>query len=357
VKGKLVVRWISVIGVVVLIPFLVATVLHPIWHLQVAFLSLISLFLAGLAAFMAVKVKRPVQEAWVDWVALGTAGLSLWWLFWIPHLLLPFSLQALCRILGIFLGLVAAVALHRALPWRLCQLGALFPLVPIVLSFLLPLGPARWETGPLSTYEVGFTGRLLVVRAGEGPFLVYSFPRDAPAVAGFAPYRVVNYPSLALGPVRLDPLQLDLGLPGWTLTLAAPESENQVGIATIYSGGVLNKYAYSVQTDSMLLAVAPGPEHTFLAVYRDRALNVWAQRVDTRGRPVGSPIRLPGRPQTLAVSQEGTLLAYVEYDRGWWTSAPWRTCFSTSPGRSLQPVGARLTSTPSPSPRTRMSSP
>lgn len=64
----------------------------------------------------------------------------------------------------------------------------------------------------------------------------------------------------------------------------------------------------------MLLAVAPGPEHTFLTVYRDRELNVWARRVDPRGRPVGSPIRLPGRPQTLAVSQDGTLVAYVEYD-------------------------------------------
>lgn len=54
-KGKPVVRRILVIAAAVLVPFLTATVLHPIWHLQVVFLSLISLFLAGLAAFMAVK--------------------------------------------------------------------------------------------------------------------------------------------------------------------------------------------------------------------------------------------------------------------------------------------------------------
>ncbi len=139
-KGKLVVRWISVIGGVVLIPFLVTTVLHPIWLLQVVFLSLMCLFLAGLAAFMAVKVKRPCQKTWVDWVALGTVVLTLWWLFWIPHLLLPFSLQVLCRILGISLSLVAAVALHRALPRRLCRLGA-----------LVPPGPHRAPCSPLAT--------------------------------------------------------------------------------------------------------------------------------------------------------------------------------------------------------------
>ena len=44
-----------VMGGTVLGTFLMSTVLHPIWHLQVVFFSLISLFLAGLATFMTAK--------------------------------------------------------------------------------------------------------------------------------------------------------------------------------------------------------------------------------------------------------------------------------------------------------------
>ena len=136
-------RAMLTVGAVALGAFLMTAVLHPIWPLQVAFLSLMSISLAGLAWLLAKRIDRPAREAWVDWLALGTAGLALGWLFLIPYLLLPFSLQVICRILGVSLSLVAAVALHRALPQRLCRLGALFPLAPIVLSFLLPLGPAR----------------------------------------------------------------------------------------------------------------------------------------------------------------------------------------------------------------------
>lgn len=311
----------ATVGAVALGIFLVATVLHPIWHLQVAFLSFFCLFPAGLAALLAARVKRPVQETWVDWVALGTAGLTLGWLFWIPYLLLPFSLQVLCRILGVSLSLVAAVTLHRTLPRHLYRLGALSLLAPIALSFLLPLGPARWETGPLSPSEIGFAGRLLVTRAVEGPVLTYYFPRETSVVAaGFAPYRVMGCPSLALGPTRLDPLQLQLDTPGWTLTLATLESGNQVGIATIYSGGVWDRYTYVVQTESHLLSVIPGPEHTFFAVYRDRKLSVRAQRVNIFGEPLSDPIQLPSRAHALAVSRDAPLIACVDGEalRGVW---------------------------------------
>ncbi|RLE30373.1 hypothetical protein DRJ54_02820, partial [Candidatus Acetothermia bacterium] len=314
-------RAVLTLGAAALGAFLMAAVLHPIWPLQVVSLSLMSISLAGLAWLLAKRIDRPAREAWVDWLALGTAGLALGWLFLIPYLLLPFSLQVICRILGVSLSLVAAVAFRRALPRHLRRLGALFPLAPIALSFLLPLGPARWEIGPLSTYEVQFAGRMLVTRAVEGPVLTYYFPREnSVAVAGFAPYRVMGCPGLALGPTRLDPLQLQLDTPGWVLTLAALESERQVGIATIYSGGVRDRYTYVVQTESHLLSVIPGPEHTFFAVYRDRKLSVRAQRVNIFGKPLSDPIQLPSRAHALAVSRDAPLIACVDGEalRGVW---------------------------------------
>lgn len=296
------------LGFAALVLFLVVAVLHPIWHLRVAFLALIALLLVGSAALMAAKVKRPAREVWVDWVALGTAGLALWWLFWSPRLILPFSLQVLCRILSISLSLVTAVALHRALPRHLHRLGALFPLAPVVLSFLLPLGPARWGTGPLSPNELVFAGRLLVARTGEGAALTYDFPRGYPvAVVGFSPLQLVGYPSMALIQRRPEFPQLR-----WSLTLAALESERKLTIATVYSSGFHERQAFFVQTDSQLLGVVPAPEQSFLAVYRDPELNAWGQRTDTRGRPVAAPIQLPGRPQGLVATRDGTLIAYVD---------------------------------------------
>jgi hypothetical protein len=311
-RGSL--RAILAVGAAALGALLMTAVLHPIWPLQASFLSLMSISLAGLAWLLAKRTHRPAQGAWVDWLALGTAGLALGWLFLTPRLLLPFSLQVICRILGVSLSLVAAVAFHRALPRHLHWLGALFPLVPIALSFLLPLGPARWETGPLSPNEVQFAGRLLVARAAEGPVLVYDFPGRYPVtVAGFSPYRIAGYPSLAADSSWPETPQLK-----WAVALAVLEDYRKLSIKTIFSRGAHGGHAFYIplyiQTRSHLLAVAPGPEHTFLAVYWDRERNVWARRMDVHGGHVGFPIQLPGQPQALAASPDGRLVAYVESD-------------------------------------------
>lgn len=292
--------------------FLVAAVLHPTWYLRLAFTALVSLLLVGAAALMATRIRRPSRRAWVDWVALGTAGLSLWWLFWIPHLLLPFSLQVLCRTLGISLSLITAVALHRTLPHRLRRLGTLFPLAPIALSFLLPLGPVRWDTGPLSPSGLGFAGELLVVRAEEGPVVIYEFPREDSAVAvGFSSYQEWGFPNFALGDARPGPYSLHRE---WALPIAALETGGRVEMGILYPTRVVDRHIYSVQTASELLAVVLASGHNFAVIYRDAELKVWAQPVDTHGMPSAAPIRLPGQPLTLVASQDGSMVAYVDGD-------------------------------------------
>ena len=305
---KLKAVFLRVVGILALL-LLAAMAIHPALALRLAFLGILSLLLVGGGIYLARNWRVPA--GWGDWLAIVTGGLTIWWMLWNPRLLLPFPVQISCRILGIALSTIAAVAFYRSLPQLIHKASFLFPLVPIVLSILIPLGPERWEVDPLHPWEPRFLGKLLLVRAGEGLILVYDFPRKVLlSTHGFHPYATLAS-TFAFGPLDVDPLLLDLGLPGWLLTVAVLNSEREVEIATIHSSGMRDRDSYTMEEGQHISAITPGPEDTFLLVYLDQDRNAWLRRMDARWKPLADPIPLEGFGDAITVARKGGKLAYV----------------------------------------------
>ncbi len=296
---------LGVIPLLLLFTF-VAAVIYPIRPLQVISLALAACVLFILAVLVAAK--KSVSAGWSKLLGLASAGVAMWWPFWIPRLLLPLTLQILCRAMAVGLGFLAAAVLYRSLPGHIRILGPPFSLVPLVLAFLLPFGPERWTIEPLTIEEAQFHGRHFLVRTGEGPLLVYDFPEmTLRQVIGFLPYRHMSLPSFSTT------------LPGWSFALAVLESGG--GVEVRFPGEVrlpgLDLSAFSVQTESELIALMSGPKSTFITVYRTEDGRPWLQLRDARWAPASLPIPLPGFPSfknDVAISGDRSKIAYLDRD-------------------------------------------
>ena len=300
-KARLVV-WAKLTGPGLGLLLFTATFLYPVLPLQIASLGLITLLLAWLALLL-FSTKR-IHVVGIKWLTLFLIGGSIWWIIWVPRLFLPVSLQIACRFVGVGLGLIAAAGFYRSLPGKSGKLGALFPAVLLTMTFILPLGPERWNLDPFYPREVQFTPyNKLLVRLEEGPVLMFDFPSRKKET------------SLGFGPAPVSP-SFGTTLPGWTFGLAALESGGRVTIRAITSGALDKVSEYEIQTESQPLALTSGPKSTFFLAYRTPDERVWAELKNVSWDTVLGPIELPDYSWRLAIpARTRDKIAYLSEGR------------------------------------------